>query len=130
MEKLTLEGLKKLRESAKNEMEKSNSSNKEITILVGMGSCGIAAGANETMRTFSEQVEKMGLKNIIIKPTGCMGSCYVEPTVEVIVPGMPQILYGKVNSDTAKKILEQHILHKQLVDDHVFDKPAADIISK
>ena len=129
MEKLTLEGLRKLRESAKNEVEKS-SSNKEITILVGMGSCGIAAGANDTMRTFSEQIDKMGLKNVVIKPTGCMGSCYVEPTVEVIVPGMPQILYGKVNSDVAKKILEQHIVQKQLVDGHVFDKPAADIIRK
>lgn len=57
------------------------------------------------------------------------GSCYVEPTVEVIVPGMPQILYGKVNPETAKKIMEQHILQKQLVNDHIYDKPAIDIIN-
>lgn len=128
MAKLTLEDLRKLRENSKKEFEKRDVSDKSISILVGMGTCGIAAGARETLQTLVEQIEKMGIKNVIVKPTGCMGSCYVEPTVEVSVPGMPQILYGKVNSDVAKKIMEQHIMNKQLVSEHVFDKPAADIM--
>jgi NADP-reducing hydrogenase subunit HndB len=127
MGKLNLDGLRKLRIDLKKEIEKKKQEGKEIKILIGMGTCGIAAGARETFQTFSEQVEKMGLKNVVIEPTGCMGACYVEPTVEVHVPEMPDILYGKVTPDVAKKILERHIIQKQLINDFIYDKPAVDI---
>jgi NADP-reducing hydrogenase subunit HndB len=59
-----------------------------------------------------------------------MGLCYVEPTIEVIVPGMPNVIYGKVDKKTAKKIVEEHLMAGRLVTDHIFDRPAADIIKK
>jgi NADP-reducing hydrogenase subunit HndB len=129
MGKLTIDSFKKYQDDKKKEFNKRYIDENEVTILVGMGSCGIAAGAKETLQTLVEQKEKLGLKNITIKQTGCMGSCYVEPTVEVIIPGMPQILYGKVNAQTALKIMEEHVVHKRLVNEHVIDKPSIDIIS-
>jgi NADP-reducing hydrogenase subunit HndB len=57
-----------------------------------------------------------------------MGLCHSEPTVEVVVPGMPRVIYGNVDCDTARKIVSEHLVGKRLVSDHVFDKPAADII--
>jgi NADP-reducing hydrogenase subunit HndB len=128
MVKLNKDTLKKYHEEKKSEFNKRFSD--QITILVGMGSCGIAAGSKETMQVICDQKEKLGLENIKILPTGCMGSCYVEPTVEVIIPGMPDILYGKVNAQTALKIMEEHVVHKRLVNDHVIDKPSIDISKK
>lgn len=79
MGKMNLKGLQSLRENLKNDFEKKVNENKEITILVGMGTCGIAAGAKETMPTFTDQIEKMGMKNVKIKPTGCMGHATWNP---------------------------------------------------
>ncbi len=123
MAKLTLEGLRKLREEIK-----GKSDDKKITILVGMGSCGIAAGAKETMKAFENLVEKKGLSNVIIKPTGCMGFCYVEPTVEISMPGMPRALYGKIKSELVERIIDEHIIRKQLVGEYIFDRPSIDIV--
>ncbi|MCX7821726.1 MAG: (2Fe-2S) ferredoxin domain-containing protein [Brevinematales bacterium] len=128
MPKLTLEELRKLRENTKKEIAKRDVSDKSILVLVGMGTCGIAAGARETLQAFLEQIEKKGLTNVVIKPTGCMGFCYVEPTVEIIMPDMPDTLYGKVRAEVVEKIVDEHIIRKQLVSEFIFDKPAVDIV--
>jgi len=128
MAKITLEQLRALREKSKSEIEKREVEGKSTLIIVGMGTCGIAAGAREALKSFVENIEKLGLKDVVVKQTGCMGYCYVEPTVEVVMPDMPRTIYGKVTADVAKRILEEHVLRKQLVSDHVMDKPAPDIM--
>ncbi len=128
MPKLTLEELRKLREETKKEISKRDVSDKSVLVLVGMGTCGIAAGARETLQAFVEQIEKKGLSNVVIKPTGCMGYCYVEPTVEIIMPDMPDTLYGKIKADVVERIVEEHIVNKKLVSEYIFDKPAVDIV--
>ena len=130
MAKLTLADLKNLREAKTAEFNARNMENKDVQIIVGMGTCGIAAGAKIAFDIFVEELEKAGLQNVAIRQTGCMGLCHSEPTVEVVVPGMPTVVYGKVDSETARKIVNQHIVRKLLVNDHIFDKPAADIIQK
>ena len=130
MAKLTLADLKNLREAKAAEFNARNMENKDVQIIVGMGTCGIAAGAKIAFDIFVEELEKAGLQNVAIRQTGCMGLCHSEPTVEVVVPGMPTVVYGKVDSETARKIVNQHIVRKLLVNDHIFDKPAADIIQK
>jgi NADP-reducing hydrogenase subunit HndB len=124
MSKLTRESLQKLRDENKQKFY----DNKETTILVGMGSCGIAAGARETMKSLEEEINKMGIKNVNLKITGCMGTCMVEPTVEIISPDMPRVIYGKVTSDVVQKIVDRHLLNKMLVYDLIYDKPAIDIV--
>ncbi len=128
MAKLTLAGLKKLRAAKVAEFNPRELANKEVQIIVGMGTCGIAAGAKKAFDTFVEELDRAGLQNVVIRQTGCMGLCHSEPTVEVIVPDMPVVVYGNVDPDTARKIVNQHIVRKLLVNDHIFDKPASDII--
>ncbi len=128
MSKLTLDDLRKLREEKKQEYSRRNSDQENSSIVIGMGTCGIAAGAKDTLNSFIESLNENGLSQVKVKQTGCMGSCNVEPTVEVIVKGMPTIVYGNVDADTAKKIVLKHIIGKELLDDHIQDKPAIDIV--
>ncbi len=130
MAKMTLDELRALRDSQKKEMNRREIDNKDITIIIGMGTCGIAAGARETLRTFLDEIEKKGITNASIKQTGCMGLCSVEPTVEIVMPGMPSVVYGEVTAEVAKDIVSKHIINKKLVSGHVYDKPAADNVVK
>ncbi len=128
MSKLTLDDLRKLREEKKQEYSRRNNEQDLYSIIIGMGTCGIAAGAKDTLDSFIKALDENGLSQVKVKQTGCMGACNVEPTVEVIVPGMPTVVYGDVDQDTAKKIVLKHIIGKELLDDHIQDKPAMDII--
>ncbi len=128
MAKMTLQELRKLRDSKKTEIQKRDLSDKETQIIVGMGTCGIAAGAKQVLDAFLAQLEIHNLTSVVVTQTGCMGLCYVEPTIEVIAPGMPSVIYGKVDAEVAKKIVEEHIIHKRMVSEHVFDRPSIDII--
>ena len=130
MAKLTLADLKKLREAKAGELNARDPGNKDAQVIVGMGTCGIAAGAKVAFDVFVEELDKAGLRNVAIRQTGCMGLCHSEPTVEVVSPGMPTVVYGKVDAETARKIVNQHLVRKLLVNDHIFDKPAADIVRK
>lgn len=127
MAKMTLEELRKLRDSQKQDMSHRDTEGKQIEVIVGMGTCGIAAGAKVVLDTLLNSINEKGIKDVLLKQTGCMGLCYAEPTVEVHLPGMPDTIYGNVDSKVAADIVETHIVNKKLVDGHVFDKPALDI---
>lgn len=130
MAKMTLEDLRKLREQTKSNITRRDVSENDIQIIVGTGTCGIAAGSKDVINAFIDAVEVQKLEHVTIRQTGCMGLCYVEPTVEVKVPGMPDTLYGKVDAAVAAKIVTEHILGKKLVEGHIFDRPAPDIMKK
>jgi len=129
MAKMTLEELRKLRDSTRSDLKRRDVEGKEIQVIVGMGTCGIAAGAKETFDAFMKALEDNHItESVLIRQTGCMGLCHSEPTVEVVVPGMPDVIYGKVDSQVAKKIVSMHIIKRQLLDNQILDKPAADIV--
>ena len=131
MGKITLDELRALRESKKKEIAKRDVEGKDIQIIVGMGTCGIAAGAKLTFDALVDSIEKHGLSDrVVIRQTGCMGLCYVEPTVEVAVPGMPAVIYGKMTAEAADELVEKHLVDHCLLDNHIFDRPAADILKK
>ncbi len=130
MAKMTLEDLRKLREQTKSNINRRDVSENDIQIIVGTGTCGIAAGSKDVINAFIDAVEVQKLEHVTIRQTGCMGLCYVEPTVEVKVPGMPDTIYGKVDAAVAGKIVTEHILGKKLVEGHIFDRPAPDIMKK
>lgn len=131
MAKLSLEQLRKLRDGKKQDAARSQAEGREIQVIVGMGTCGIAAGARKTFDALVEAVNAAGLKDqVVIRQTGCMGLCYVEPTVEVAAPGMPAVIYGNMTSDFAKELVAKHLVEKKLLDDHIFDRPAADIMKR
>ncbi len=129
MAKLTLSDLKNLRDEKKKEMNRRDT-DKEISIIIGMGTCGIAAGAKETFDAFVSELESSEVENAVIKQTGCMGFCAIEPTVEIVMPGMPDTIYNRVDVETAQKIVQEHILQQKLVEEHVTDRPSVDIIDE
>ena len=122
MQKLNREQFKEFKTKLK------NNKNNEAQILVGLGSCGIAAGSKKTFDAFIEEVKTKGLTSVTVKQTGCMGLCETEPTVEVKVPGMPDIIYGMVTPEVACKIIEKHIMEKTLVNNLIQDRPSSDIL--
>ena len=128
MAKLTLDDLRRLREEKQKAMDMRDSSNKDVQVIVGMGTCGIAAGAKDAFAALIDALNEKGLTNVLIRQTGCMGLCHSEPTVEVIAPDMPAVIYGKVDAATAKEIVEKHIVGKALIDSKICDRPSIDII--
>ncbi|MDR2900514.1 MAG: (2Fe-2S) ferredoxin domain-containing protein [Treponema sp.] len=129
MAKMSLDELRKLRDTKKNDIRKREVDGKEIQGLVGMGTCGIAAGAKESLDAFIAELDNDNLADkVIVRQTGCMGLCHSEPTVEVVAPGMPTVIYGKVDAKLAKEIVKKHIIGKELIDGSILDRPAADIL--
>ena len=130
MAKMSLDDLRKLRDTKKNDLRKREVDGKEIQVIVGMGTCGIAAGAKDTLDSFLEALDSENLVDqVVVRQTGCMGLCHSEPTVEVVVPGMPTVIYGKVDAKVAKEIVKKHIIGKELLDNSILDRPAADIMN-
>jgi len=89
-------------------------------IKVGFSSCGIAAGAQEVYDVLCEEARKHNA-DVEIKKCGCVGICSAEPLVEVQVKNLPRVFYGKVDKETAIKILEKHVCGKMLVNDRIYD---------
>lgn len=130
MAKMTLEDLRKLRNEKKQEMDMRDTANKTIQIIVGMGTSGIAAGAKDTLKAFTDELQRHSLTQVSLRQAGSLGLDHAEPVVEVKMPHMPDTIYGKVNPEVARQIIQQHILDKQLVNEHVFDRPSVDILGK
>ena len=128
MSKLTLDDLRKLRDVRRKEIHQRDTTAKDVQIVVGMGTCGIAAGAKDTLNALVDAVAARNLDNVLVRQTGCMGLCHSEPTVEVAVPGMPKVIYGRVKAEQAAQIVEQHVVGKRLLDSHILDRPAVDVM--
>lgn len=79
-------------------------------VVVGMGTCGIAAGAREVLKAFMAAANEHGLLNMTIAQTGCMGNCDLEPVVEVSCPGMEKVVYTKVTPEMAARIVAEHVV--------------------
>ena len=80
----------------------------EIRVVVGMATCGIAAGARPVLNTFVEEISKEGLsEKATVSQTGCIGICQYEPVVEVFQEGKEKVTYVKINPDKAKRIVAE-----------------------
>lgn len=82
---------------------------KETRIVVGLATCGIAAGAVPVFNAFVEEVQKRNLKDVKVIRSGCLGMCKLEPMVEIFVPGEEKVTYVYITPDKVKKIMDQHI---------------------
>ncbi len=121
----SLDELKKIRDEHMKKVELRETGQVEgdtIEVLVGMATCGIAAGARETLTAILDEIEKKGLKNVRVVQVGCMGYCHSEPTVQVNKPGAEPVLYGNMDSSTVSELFEKHIEGDELLDDHILIK--------
>lgn len=88
-------------------------------IVVGMATCGIAAGARPVLNAFVEEVANNGLTaSVTVTQTGCIGICQYEPVVEVFAEGKEKVTYVKMNPEKAKEIIEKHIKGGEVVEEY------------
>ena len=88
-------------------------------IVVGMATCGIAAGARPVLLSIIDEVKKLGLPDVSVVQTGCIGVCRLEPIVEVIRPGEEKVTYIKMTAEKAKRIIDEHVVQGKIVDEYV-----------
>ena len=116
---MNVEELKKIREKVQKEME-LRSGEKAIKIVVGMGTCGIAAGARPVMAAIKDELAKQSAGNVTVIQSGCAGFCEQEPLVVVLRPGEKKVTYGKVTPEKARKIVVEHIVGGRVPGEFVF----------
>ena len=114
----SLDDLKKIREEAlaKRQVKSAEGARQ---VIVAMGTCGIAAGARDTMKALLGLIEKENLVGITVSQTGCIGLCEKEPIVQVVIGDQPKVTYGKVNKELAERILREHVVKGKVVTEAV-----------
>ncbi len=88
-------------------------------IVVGMATCGIAAGARPVLNAFVKEIEKRGIADVTVTQTGCIGMCRLEPIVEVYVPGKEKVTYVHMTEDKVAKVVAEHIINQSPVDEYL-----------
>lgn len=91
----------------------------DVRVVVGMATCGIAAGARPVLNTLVEEVNKEGLSDkVTVSQTGCIGLCQLEPIVEVFEAGKDKVTYVKMTSEKAKRVVEEHLKGGKVVNEY------------
>ena len=112
----SLDDLRKLREQVQSEITTRIETG--TTIIIGMGTCGIAAGARETMHAIIEELRKRDIE-AHIQTVGCIGMCAREPLVDIEQAGQPRITYGNITTERVPRLIEEHLVKGQIVEDWV-----------
>ncbi|WP_435790898.1 (2Fe-2S) ferredoxin domain-containing protein [Clostridium sp.] len=105
----TVQDLEEIRKNTFNRVNQGTN-RKSTRIVVGMATCGIAAGADEVLDAIVDEVNKLGLANVIVAKTGCIGVCRLEPIVEIIRPGEEKVTYVKMSPYKARRVVASHVL--------------------
>ena len=92
--------------------------NVDTRIVVGMATCGIAAGARPVMLAFIEELKRRGIENVTVAQTGCVGMCRLEPMVEVYVKDQEKVTYVHMSPDKVAKVVTEHIINGRPVEEY------------
>ncbi len=111
----SLAELQAIRDRMQKQMDARDNQDDRIRVVVGMATCGIAAGARPVLTAFLEEIEKRSLENVTVTQTGCIGVCRLEPIVEVYVPGEEKVTYVKLTPDMVPKIVSEHLVNRRVV---------------
>lgn len=114
----SLAELQALREQMKGKVGIRHDGDSSIRVVVGMATCGIAAGARPVMTAFLDEIERRGLSNVTVSQTGCIGVCRLEPIAEVFVPGEEKVTYVRLRPEMIPAIVEQHLVNHNVVQDY------------
>ncbi|HNW86140.1 MAG TPA: (2Fe-2S) ferredoxin domain-containing protein [Candidatus Limiplasma sp.] len=107
----TIADLEAIRQKTLERVAYRKEGDSDIRVVVGMATCGIAAGARPVMLAFLDEIKKRNLNNVTVSQTGCIGMCRLEPMVDVIVPGKEKVTYVKLNADMVPRIVTEHIVN-------------------
>jgi NADP-reducing hydrogenase subunit HndB len=115
----SLEDLRQLREQAQQELTIRQTTG--TTITVGMGTCGIAAGARETMQAILQEMDERGI-DAHVATVGCIGMCSKEPLVDIDQAGKPRVTYANVHPDMVPRLIEEHLIQGSVVTEWAFGR--------
>ena len=95
----------------------------DIRVVVGMATCGIAAGARPVLNALVESVNELGLnERVTVSQTGCIGICQFEPVVEVFEPGKEKVTYVRMTAEKAKEVAESHLQGGKVLYEYTLDE--------
>ena len=116
-----LEELKKLRE--KSITDTAARKEGKFRVIIGLGTCGIAAGGRKIMEAAMEEIAKRGLKDVSVETTGCIGMCQNEPLMDIVRPGEPRVTYGNLKPEDVPRIIADHLVNGNVVEEKVIGRP-------
>ena len=87
-------------------------------VVIGMATCGIAAGARPVMLAFMDEINKRGLNHVTVSQTGCIGMCRLEPMVDVIMPGQEKVTYVHMTPEKVGRVVAEHIVNGRPVEEY------------
>ena len=116
----SLAELQAIKEKMQNQVQlrEKEDENSVIRVVVGMATCGIAAGARPVLNAFLEQISEKKLNNVKVTQTGCIGVCRLEPIVEVIEPNGKKTTYVKMTPEKVATIVHEHIVNNRVVEEY------------
>ena len=115
----SLAELQAIRDRAKAQLDLRKENPNAAKVLVGMATCGIAAGARPVLNAFTEEIAKRGLtQDVTVTQTGCIGICQYEPVVEVEIPGQEKVTYVKVAPEMVARIVNDHLVNHNVVTEY------------
>ena len=114
----SLAELEQIRNTTLAKINWRNEDDSSIRVVVGMATCGIAAGARPVMKSIMDEIEKRNISNCYVTQTGCIGVCRLEPIVEVYLPGSEKITYVKMDAEKAVKVVNETIVNGKVIDEY------------
>ena len=114
----SLAELQALRDSMKGRIGVRDDAEGNTRVVVGMATCGIAAGARPVLAALSEEVAKRGLANVTVAQTGCIGICQYEPVVEIFEDGKDKVTYVNITAEKAARVVAEHIKGGKVVEEY------------
>ena len=106
----SLEELKAIRDKMKGQVDIREEGSDAMRVVVGMATCGIAAGARPVLKAFADAVQSRDLKNVAVVQTGCIGLCQYEPIVEIYTADGDKTTYVKVTPEMVDEFIDQHVI--------------------
>ena len=110
--------LKAIRDRMQAQMNLRKDDGDSIRVVVGMATCGIAAGARPVLAAIVDEVGKRELADVKISQTGCIGVCRLEPIVEVFEPGKEKVTYVNMTEDKARRMVSEHLVNHRVVSEY------------
>ncbi|MCC8057484.1 (2Fe-2S) ferredoxin domain-containing protein [Cloacibacillus sp.] len=116
----SLEDLRKIKAESKKQTETRKLNDRQI--IIGMGTCGITAGARAVMTAVLEELAKRNIYDVAVLQTGCIGMCQKEPLLDIVRPGEDRVTYGPVSPTDVPRIIADHLINGVVVEDLVVAK--------
>ena len=114
----SLAELQAIREKTLNRINLRKEEGDVTRVVIGMATCGIAAGARPVMLAFMDEISKRGLNHVTVSQTGCVGMCRLEPMVDVQVPGQDKVTYVHMTPEKVGRVVAEHIVNGRPVEEY------------